>query len=135
MSNERGFAGMGVVLMLVVLGAIAVTGNMLYQEKSGTSLLDIYGSQAYQAARSGAEWGLYRSLQNGMCDASNTLSMPNTLSSYTVVVQCLRATVSEGNVSKTVDTITSTACNSAVCNSSGAEPVYVERQIQTMVVK
>lgn len=134
MINQRGFAGMGVILMLVVLGGIALTGSMLYQQKSSTSLLDIAGSQAYQAARSGADWALFQSLQTNSC-ADVTLILPGTLSNYTVSIQCTRTSINEGNVAKTVDTITSTACNAATCVSAGAEPFYVERQIQTMVVK
>lgn len=132
---QKGFAGMGVILMLVVLGGIALTGGLLYQQKAGTSFLDIMGTQAYQAARSGADWGLYQSLQANSCVLNTSINLPDTLSAYTVSVQCNRTSITEGNSVKTVDTIISTACNAAVCTSAGAEPTYVERQIQTMVVK
>ena len=134
-NNQKGFAGVGVILMLVVLGAIAVTGNMLYRQKANTNLLEITGAQAYQAARSGIEWGLYQSIQNNSCVASSSVSFGGTLSNYTVVVQCTSSTINEGNSSKTINNIVSTACNATTCISSGADAFYVERQIQVAVVK
>lgn len=135
MINQRGFAGIGIILMLVVLGMIAVSGNMIYRHKTNTNILELTGSQAYQAARSGIEWALYQSLQNNTCAAASTLTFSGTLSSYTVNVSCTRTNINEGNVSKTIDNVVATACNAAACNSSGADALYVERQIQVAVVK
>ncbi len=133
-NSIAGFATIGLILMLCVLGGIALTGSLMYQQRSGASMLDLTGQQAYQAARSGVEWSLYNSLVNNTCTNTN-LTFPNTLSSFNVFITCTRTTINEGNSPRTTDIITSIACNAATCNNTSTDPLYVERRIQTSVVQ
>ena len=134
MIRLRGFAGVGILLILVVLGGIAAAGSVLFKHKSYTSTLDILGIQTYQAARSGVEWALYNSLQNGTCSNAN-LNFPGTLTSYRVEIQCSRTAITEDGVLKNIDRITSTACTNSTGCGANSDPLYIERQIQAVGIK
>jgi MSHA biogenesis protein MshP len=65
--SQRGFSLVAAVFLLVVLaalGAYAVRLNTL-QQQSVTAALR--GSQALEAARAGAAWAAYRSINAGAC--------------------------------------------------------------------
>jgi MSHA biogenesis protein MshP len=56
----RGFAIVSAIFILVVLGALgAFIVNVSTNQQIG-SALDVQGVRAYQAARAGVEWGIYR---------------------------------------------------------------------------
>ena len=91
--NPAGFALPSAIFLIVVLaalGAIAVTVSGLQHTSSAR---DVMGTKAYQAARSGIEWGAYKVLQQGspgVCPASTSIPMPagTDLSGLTVNVSC-----------------------------------------------
>lgn len=86
-------AGVGIVtaiFLLVVLAGLGVAMVSLYTAQQTSSNLDLQGARAYQAARAGLEWGLFRQTRNASCVASTKVAMPagTTLSAFTVVVSC-----------------------------------------------
>ena len=132
--DQRGFTLVAAVFLIAVLGALSayLINFRLYQEAGST--LDILGTRAYAAARSGVEWAAFNSLRNGACAASTTLALAGTLSGFTVVVTCNTAgPYNEAGTNVLVDAITATACNSATCPEPAPGPNYVERQISIMV--
>ena len=156
MKHLRGFAIVSAMFILVVLAALgAFILNISTNQQIG-SALDLQGVRAYQAARSGLDWGMFQvestpaynfsygavaasaavgaANPNGRaCPVSPTSFVPaaGTLAGFTVTVTC--AVVVDANNGPTVFLLTSTACNQP---NAGACPnilnpgnLYVERQL------
>lgn len=124
---QPGFSLVSAIFLLVViaaLGAFAVTLSTTQQLSAG---LDVTGARAYQAARTGIEWGAYQVLRNAGCPASPSVvaGLPNTLANFTVTVTCSSAATTEGGVPVTMYQMNS------IANTPGgaATPNYVERQM------
>lgn len=58
----RGFAVITAIFLLVILTALGVGMLMFSRAQQASSSYDVQGSRAYQAARAGIEWALYRRL-------------------------------------------------------------------------
>ncbi|MES2236682.1 MAG: agglutinin biogenesis protein MshP [Pseudomonadota bacterium] len=151
----QGFAIVTAIFILVVLAALgAFIVSISTNQQIGTAL-DIQGVRAYQAAKSGVEWGIYQieatpayNFSYGTpavavgkansnvraCPASPTSFVPTapTLAAFTVTVTCV-ATV-DANNGPTVFQVISTACNQpagGICpNNAPISPDYVERRIE-----
>ena len=154
-NRVKGFAIVTAIFILVVLAALgAFIVSISTNQQIGTAL-DIQGVRAYQAAKSGVEWGIYQieatpaynfsygtpavAVGNAhpnarVCPASPTSFVPAapTLASFTVTVTCA-ATV-DVNGGPTVFQVTSTACNQpaagACPNNAPNSPDYVERHME-----
>ena len=145
MSRERALKdrqrGVGIAaalfLLLIVAALVAFLVTMSGLQHS-SSALDVQGSRAYQAARAGIEWGVYRALRDSSCVASSSFSFPGELSEFTVTVQCVDTPYAEiDTTAKHVYSITSTACNrpmAGTCPGAGGT-FYVERQLQALIDK
>jgi len=137
-------AGVGLVtaiFLLVVLAGLSVAMVSLYTNQQASADLDVDGARAYQAARAGIEYGLFRLRRSG-CDAATasccpgtasqvTLAMPNdgALRGFTVVVSCSQAGPN------TPANITSVACNmtdgKGLCEGvPNNSPQYVRRRME-----
>lgn len=138
MKKLRGFAIVSAIFILVVLAALgAFIVNISANQQIG-SALDVQGVRAYQAARAGLEWGLYRQLQGGDVCAGVTSFVPaaTTLSVFTVTVGCTPTTDPGGFGGPTVKTLTATACNQPnaaepLCpNTTAPGQFYLERRLE-----
>ncbi len=151
----QGFAIVTAIFILVVLAALgAFIVSISTNQQIGTAL-DIQGVRAYQAAKSGVEWGIYQieatpaynfsygtpavavgnaNPNTRACPASPASFAPAapTLAGFTVTVTCA-ATVDVNN-GPTVFRVVSTACNQpaagACPNNAPTSPDYVERRIE-----
>ena len=125
--QQTGFAIVSAIFLLVVLAALGgfmLTFSSVQQTTVGQ---DVLGVRAYQAARTGIEWGAYQIVNGGpSCVASTTLGALNAdLAPYTVVVTCTTFTpANENGAAVTMYQITSTATRGAV-----GTPLYVERRL------
>ncbi|MEW6164186.1 MAG: pilus assembly PilX N-terminal domain-containing protein [Pseudomonadota bacterium] len=132
MKSVRGFAIVSAIFILVVLAALgAFILNVSSSQQIG-SALDVQGARAYQAARAGIEWGLYRQLQAASCAAAASFApAAATLAGFTITVNC--AATADGSGGPTVYTLTSTACNQpdagACPNTTNPGAFYVERRL------
>lgn len=139
---QRGVSLIAAVVLLVLLAGLTAALVRVVMVQQVTSGLDAGGSQAYYAARSGLEWGIYQQLRApapaAACFASpQTFPMPSvpnsSLSSFTVTVTC---SASAGNaVGKTTNrwTIVAVACNQpglTGCPNANASPDYIARRVQ-----
>ena len=132
-SSQRGFTLVAAVFLITILFLLsAYLINVRVQQEAGVTL-DMLGTRAYAAARSGAEWGIYNSLRNNTCAASTALALGGTLSGYTVTVTCARNPYNEAGTTVNMDTIVALACNNAVCPPATPGANYVERQITVTV--
>jgi MSHA biogenesis protein MshP len=134
--RQRGFAlmtGIFLITILFLLSAFLI-GFRVHQDSSVS--LDVLGTRAYAAARSGAEWGAYNSLRNNTCAATSALAFASTLAGFTATVTCSRSAYDEGGATVNIDTILATACNqpsAGNCPNAAPGANYVERQITTSV--
>lgn len=131
-------AGIGIVtaiFLLVVLSGLGVAMVTMVSAQQASSTLDLLGARAYQAARAGAEWGLYRQLRDASCPvAPQTFIMPQTssLAAFTVTVTCTE-TLMAGAPQLTRYRISSVACNQAGaggCPNQNNSPDYVQRSVE-----
>jgi MSHA biogenesis protein MshP len=131
-ARPRGFAIVSAIFILVVLAALGAFIVTISTNQQIGAALDVQGVRAYQAARSGIEWGLYRQLQTASC--AGTTSFPlaaPTMTDFTVTVTC--TATADANGGPTIHAVQATACNQpngGICpNIVSATSLYVERRI------
>ena len=133
--RQRGFALMLAVFLIVTLAAIGVYLLTVSTAQVEAGTQDEQGARAYQAARTGIEWGAFQVLRNPPCAAGPTdIPLPQ---GFAARVTCAAVgTETEGTTTFTVYLITSTGCNANPCTPTPASPsrTYVERQLQLTVV-
>ena len=122
------------VLLLLMLAGVAAYIVSLSGSQQASSGMDAVGQQAYQAARSGAEYGVWNAVKPvaPACPAAQTIaagSMAGTLAPYTVTINCTATNHTEAAVNLQAFTVTSTACNRAACPAAAPSANYVERQV------
>jgi MSHA biogenesis protein MshP len=135
----RGFAIVSAIFILVVLAALgAFIVNISTNQQIG-SAIDVLGVRAYQAARAGIEWGLYRVQSTAACPATPTSFVPaaSTLSGFTVTVTC-SSSAADGFSGPTIYSLTATACNqplagwtaaTTACPNTTPGSLYIERRL------
>ncbi len=133
---HRGFALVSAIFLLVVLASLGAFAVSISNSLHIGSALDLQGVRAYQAARTGLEWGAYQVVVTNVgaaCPAPTNLTMPagaTTLSGITVTVLCAQ----DGAVGNGVFRITATACNQPAggsCpNTVNPTELYVERRAE-----
>ncbi len=133
-------AGVGLVtaiFLLVVIAGLAAAMVTIFTAQQAGSQLDQQGTRAYQAARAGIEWGLFRYKVANDCAGSKNFAMPTAsiLSGLTVTVTC---TPQAGpNADTSVRVIRATACNqpdsSGACGNPTSNLDYVQRVIEVQL--
>ncbi|QJD92893.1 agglutinin biogenesis protein MshP [Duganella dendranthematis] len=153
--RSAGIAIVTAIFLLVVVAGLAVAIVSLTTTQEDASGKDLQGMRAYQAARAGIEWALYRGLQSGLtppqpatslvCGSQNNVAMPagNTLSSFTVTVLVICDGQVSGIAGKDANDptayhvlIRSIACNqpvNGVCLNTVPGPDYVQREIRAQL--
>jgi MSHA biogenesis protein MshP len=143
--RQAGFLVIAGVFLLVVLAGLVAYLTTVSTTQQAASAADLNSARAYQAARAGAEWGVFQILQNtggafktscdGTGSATNTLTFTSTLASFEAKVTCTTgAAYTEGAASVRVYRIVSNACNVPTCpNTATASATYVEREISVTI--
>jgi MSHA biogenesis protein MshP len=101
---QTGFSIVAAIFIVVVLAALAAAlVTVATLQHSGTGL-DVQGVRAYEAARAGVEWGMYRVLDP---DAAPSASLPScwaggasvtpggSLAGFSVTATCTQTTTTE----------------------------------------
>ena len=151
MRVQRGFGAVAAIVVLVILAALSAAIVSVGTSQHLTSAQDVLSARAWQAARAGNEWGLYRALQTGQawagaaCDwnmvagTANTQSTTLDLTAATgmrVTVSCDSWLYDEGESAPGTSRkmrlyrIQAVACPAAACpvtDVTVASPGYVER--------
>jgi MSHA biogenesis protein MshP len=128
-------AALFLLLVLAALITFLLTTSGL---QHSSAALDVQGSRAFQAARAGIDWGVYRALQDDSCAASASFALAGGLSDFTVTVTCVDTPYTEiDSTVKHVYSITATACNTPAAGACPGTtgPFYVERQLQALMDK
>lgn len=135
-ARQRGFALMLAVFLIVTLAAVGVYLLTLSTGQLEAATQDEQAARAYQAARTGIEWGAFQALRTPPCPAGpTTLTLTQGLAGFYAVVTCQSVGAeTEGTTAFTVYRITSTGCNASPCTPASPDRTYVERQLQLTVV-
>lgn len=136
----RRSGGVGIVtaiFLLVVLSGIATAIVTFSTAQQQASALDQLGTRAYEAARSGIEYGLYQQ-RAGSCAPAASFAPPGTLAQMTVTVTCeqVTTTMADGTATLVQSTITATACNQpagGACPNAAPGVDYVQRVVRVVL--
>jgi MSHA biogenesis protein MshP len=130
---QRGFALMAALFIIVTLAAIGLYLLTVSAGQVAAASQDEQAARAYQAARTGIEWGAYEILIAGSCPASQNLALAQ---NFKVEIVCEAAPAeSEGSASITTYKVTATGCNDATCPPAAIPATYVERRLQLTLSK
>ena len=138
--RQRGVSIITAIFVLLMLSGVAAYVVSLSGSQHAGSGMDITGARVYQAARAGAEWGVWNAVKgSAYCLAgtdTQTLAtgaagaLAGTLAPFTVTVSCTTTSHLEGATTVRAYAITATACNQgAVCPALAPAFGYVERQV------
>lgn len=120
--SNGGFTLVHAVFILVVLALLGGVMMRLSGVQSSTGLFALQGARAYQAARSGLEWGAARARAGLSCNGNMTLE------GFAVTTTCTSSVFTEAASSTTVYQITATAEY-----GSYASPDYISRRLEMKV--
>lgn len=129
------------IFLLVILAALGALMVSLSSGQQIDSALDLQGSRAYHAARSGLDYGAYQTGQAIPCPASTSVALPAArFDNFTAVtVRCLpQGAHDEGGNVQTLYLIVANACNqpaAGVCPNLAPGANYVERELQQSVIR
>jgi MSHA biogenesis protein MshP len=135
--TQTGFSLVSAIFLLVVLAFLGSAMVTFSTNQQQSAALDVMGARAYQAARTGVEWGAYQVLRGGGACAGNlppATFAGTTLSGFNVAVACVPTAASEVSAATgtvTVYDLTSTATQGGAPGS----PDYVERAIQVSIAR
>lgn len=139
MRRQRGFGAIAAIVILVILAGLSAALVSLGTAQHLTSAQDILSARAQQAARAGAEWGLYQAFKGSWtsCSAASQHLDLTADTGFHVTVSCDLRSYQEGETTPgnpkevKVYTITAVACPATTCPSVDANvvpgPGYVER--------
>ena len=141
---QKGFSLVTAIFLLVVLGGLGAMMVTFFTAQQQSSALDVLGSRAYQAARTGVEWAAYNVAaqpENSLAAWAGCATGPvppfsagtlgGNLSPFAVAVTCNAASYVESASTIWVYNITSTATFGATPGSAN----YVERVISVKMGK
>jgi MSHA biogenesis protein MshP len=144
-SYQQGFGAIAAIVILVILAVLAAAIVSVGTTQQLTSAQDVMSAKAWQAARAGDEWGLFKA-RNGQdwtvastsCDTATRTATLNLQADtgFNVTVTCESWPYNEGESSPGVPAtvriyrITAVACPAATCPATDASVTgvgYVER--------
>lgn len=142
--SPRGFVLPSAIFLLVILASLAAFLVNLSMTQSRTSAQDVQGARAYQAARAGIEWGLYRVLDptNATVVAPAAPAWPNmpacanaaglAIEGFTVAVGCTAYDYSEAGTNRRIRVyrLVATASSGVAGTAS-----YIEREVAVTASK
>lgn len=90
LARSRGIGIITAIFLLVVIAGLAVAMVTVFTTQQISSALDLQGARAYQAARAGVEWGVFKHAAPGACDGATSFAMDanSALGGFTVTVSC-----------------------------------------------
>jgi MSHA biogenesis protein MshP len=147
-SKDR-IQGFGLMLAIFLLVTVAAVAAYLMTVSSGqleAVTQDEQGARAYQAARTGIDWGAYQVLIKSACPATTTIPLPQAglagITFYAEVKCSTVGTETEAGTNITVYKIVSKGCNrTAGCVDLTVDPnidpgpTYVERELALNLAK
>ena len=127
--EQTGFTLITAIFLLVaVAGLVAFAVNIRVVQQT-TLVYGVQGARALQAARSGLEWGIARSLALTACPATANFVIPDAaLSDFNVNVTCSQSAHTEGSTTINAYQLTSTATSGSFGTLD-----FIQRSMQATV--
>ena len=137
MTQQRGFGAIAAIVVLVILAVLAAAIVSLSTNQQLTAAQDVMSAKAWQAARAGNEWGLYKALREDRCEtvSPTTLDLSDD-TGFHVTVTCASEDRNEGENSPgetrqvRIFQVIAVACPAATCPVTSAAVAgvgYIER--------
>ncbi len=127
-AQQRGFALLSALFILVVLAGLGVVAVRLAAVQHHSVSLNLQAARAFAAAQSGIEYGAYRALTSGSCVPAAFVYSEGGLNGFNVNVTCTATSHAEG-----VGTTTVYALQAFAWSGNYGTPDYVSRRIQATV--
>lgn len=139
-ARSRGVGLITAIFLLVVIAALAVAMVTVFTTQQTSSALDLQGARAYQAARAGLEWGIFKHARPDPCASTSSFAIgeKTSLDGFTVTVTCklMDGPDTDGGDTEVLDQrkVTVVACNSpseaGACPNPGNSSDYVQRTME-----
>ncbi len=129
-ARQQGFSLVTALFLLVVFTALGAYMLSISGTQQFITLYALQGTKAYQAARSGIDWGIASTVTGGACPAPATLSPSGGLSGFTVSVNCTSTAHVENGVNINVYVIE--AFSQTTSPAFGA-PGYASRRLTATI--
>lgn len=129
--QQRGVSVVMAIFLLLLMSILAAAIATMVSTSHANMAADIGGSRAYQAARAGAEWGMFQLDPNAQtaslppCFATSTPPIPG----HNVTVSCSSTDTTEAGRSLRIYRIVSRA------SATGVKQPGIERQVEVTVEK
>ena len=123
LKNQNGFTLVQAIFILVVLGLLGAVMVRLIGVQSSTTTFALQGTRAYQAARSGLEWGAAQASIGGNCNGIMTIG------NFNVAVICSSLPFTEGPLTP----YRVFQFNATATFSNYGSPDFISRQAQMKV--
>jgi MSHA biogenesis protein MshP len=133
MAHHSGFSLVTALFLIVVLASLVGYMINLRGVQQSTVVMAVQGARALQAARTGLEYGIYRALIAGSCNASDTVSFTAAepaLQPFNVALTCVQSAHVEDATTINFYELTATASNGGYAMGSYANPDYVSRRLR-----
>jgi MSHA biogenesis protein MshP len=140
--RQRGIGAVVIIALIAMAAVLAGAALMLSSAQQTAIAADLQGARAYQAARSGLEWGIHHVLRAGAPDCADmaggtTFSLTGALDGVHVTVTCTQSN-HEDPSPVSVYSITATGCTALAggrCDPSAtpATVSYAERQLRALI--
>ena len=93
--RQRGFALVVAIFLLVVLASLGVYIVKISGVQHQTVNIALLGARAFEAARTGIEWGAFQALDSGACTTSTLSLTEGGLDGFDVDVTCTTSSHTE----------------------------------------
>lgn len=141
MRRQRGLGLVTAIFLVVVIAGLAAALVTVFTGQQASSQLDQQGTRAYQAARAGIEWGLFRArMTPANCASTSSFALPaaSMLNGFSVTVTCTLIPGPDAGAATSVMALRATACNqpdsNGVCGvNPGANLDYVQRVVDVQL--
>lgn len=128
--HASGFGLVAAMFLIIVVALVVIVMARLAVTQHGTSSLTIQQARAYQAARSGLEWGITQAFHTRSCAAGTPSMASSSLADFAVVVTCSSNDyLDDDGTAVRIFRFTATAQN----GTPAARPDYAYRQLTAVV--
>ena len=126
--RQRGFALVAAIFLVVVLALLGIFLVRVSGVQNQTVNIALLGARAFEAARTGIEWGAFQALNAASCTTTTLNLTEGGLNGFDVDVTCTSSTHSE-----TGDTYNIYVIDAIASDGTYGQPDYVSRRMQATV--
>ncbi len=126
--RQRGFALVAAIFLMVVLALLGIFLVRVSGVQNQTVNVALLGARAFEATRTGIEWGAFQALNAASCTTTTLNLTEGGLNGFDVDVTCTSSTHSE-----TGNTYNVYVIDAVASDGTYGQPDYVSRRMQATV--